>query len=396
MKAVILAAGKGTRMRGLCNHTPKPMLPIGNRSVISLLFSRLKSVGIEEVALVIGFEGEKLQALIGDGSRYGMKVTYVWQKEQLGTGHAALICEDFVAGEPFVLIFGDILTPAENFGGMVELFNHDDCDAVLSVFPVDDPSNGAAVDVKDGLVIGIIEKPPPGTVLNAYNNAGVFIWPADIFDLIRGLEKSPRGEYEFTDGILRFMEQGRRLAAFELRGYWENITDPEACVRMNRNVLSEALPPAQPHVDPAADVAEGADLVDSRVEAGAVIGRGCKLNGCVVAAGARLSANVKADYVEIQADAAIGSGCLLGANVSIGEGAVVEANARIGPNASVGPRCTVREGASLASSIMLDGSDVGTGTTLVNVVLDYGGSVADGEHVTGMPDKVVEILANRE
>jgi NDP-sugar pyrophosphorylase family protein len=127
-----------------------------------------------------------------------------------------------------------------------------------------------------------------------------------------------------------------------------------------------------------------------------VIGRGCKLNGCVVAAGARLSANVKADYVEVQADAAVGSGSLLGANVSIGERAVIEANARIGPNASVGPGCTVREGASLASSIMLDGSEAGAGAALVNVVLDYGGTVKGGERITGMPDKVVEILANRE
>ncbi|MFH1732986.1 MAG: nucleotidyltransferase family protein, partial [Planctomycetota bacterium] len=218
MKAVILAAGKGTRMRGLCNHTPKPMLPIANRSIISLIFARLKSVGIRDVALVIGFEGDKLKALIGDGSRYGVNVTYVRQEEQLGTGHAALICEQFVAGDPFFLIFGDILTPEENFAGMVELFGRDDCDAVLSVFPVEDPSNGAAVDVQDGLVAGIIEKPPPGTIQNAYNNAGVFIWPAEIFDLIRDLEKSPRGEYEFTDGIIRFIAMGRRLGAFELRG----------------------------------------------------------------------------------------------------------------------------------------------------------------------------------
>lgn len=394
MKAVILAAGKGTRMRGLCNHTPKPMLPIGNRSVISLLFSRLKSVGIEEVALVIGFEGEKLQTLIGDGSRYGVKVSYIWQKEQLGTGHATLICEEFVAGEPFVLIFGDILTPAENFTEMADLFGRDDCDAVISVFTVEDPSHGGAVEVKDGLVTGLIEKPPPGSMPNAYCNAGVFVWPAEIFDLIRDLEKSPRGEYEFTDGITRFVEKGRRLRAFELHGYWENITDPETCLRMNRNVLSEILPPPSAAVDPEAEVAEGADVPECWIEAGAVIGRGCKLRGCRVAAGARLKANVKADYAEIQANATIGSGCLLGPSVSIGEGAVIEADTRIGPNASVGPGCVVRERASLTSSMMFEGAELGAGAALVNVVLDCGGKVDGGEHVTGMPDKVIEILAS--
>ena len=394
MKAVILAAGKGTRMRGLCSHTPKPMLPIANRSVISLLFSRLKGVGIEEVGLVVGFEGEKLQALIGDGSRYGVRVSYIWQKEQLGTGHATLICEEFVGGEPFVLIFGDILTPAENFTEMVDLFGRDECDAVLSVFTVDDPSHGGAVEVKDGLVTRLVEKPPPGSIQNAYCNAGVFVWPAEIFDLIRDLEKSPRGEYEFTDGITRFVDSGRRLRAFELHGYWENITDPETCLRMNRNVLGEVLPPPSAGIDPGAEITEGADVPDCRIEAGAVIGRGCKLRGCTVAAGARLAANVKADYAEIQANAAIGSGCLLGPSVSVGEGAVIEAGARIGPNASVGPGCVVGEGASLTSSIMFDGSEVGAGAALVNVVLDRDGKVDGGEHVTGMPDKVIEILAS--
>ena len=394
MKAVILAAGKGTRMRGLCEHTPKPMLPIANRSVISLLFSRLKGVGITEVGLVIGFEGEKLQTLIGDGSRYGVKVSYIWQKEQLGTGHATLICEEFVAGEPFVLIFGDILTPAENFTEMADPFGRDDCDAVISVFTVEDPSHGGAVEVKDGLVTGLIEKPPPGSMPNAYCNAGVFVWPAEIFDLIRDLEKSPRGEYEFTDGITRFVEKGRRLRAFELHGYWENITDPETCLRMNRNVLSEILPPPSAAVDPEAEVAEGADVPECWIEAGAVIGRGCKLRGCRVAAGARLKANVKADYAEIQANATIGSGCLLGPSVSIGEGAVIEADTRIGPNASVGPGCVVRERASLTSSMMFEGAELGAGAALVNVVLDCGGKVDGGEHVTGMPDKVIEILAS--
>ncbi len=388
MKAVILAAGKGTRMRGLCSHTPKPMLPIANRSVISLLFSRLKGVGITEVGLVIGFEGEKLQALIGDGSRYGIKVSYIWQKEQLGTGHATLI------GEPFVLIVGDILTPAENFREMVDLFGRDDCDAVISVFTVDDPSHGGAVDAEDGLVTGLIEKPPPGSMPNAYCNAGVFVWPAEIFDLIRDLEKSPRGEYEFTDGVTRFVEKGRRLRAFELRGYWENITDPETCLRMNRNVLSEVLPPPATGIDPGAEIAEGADVPDCRIEAGAVIGRGCKLRGCRVAAGARLQANVKADYAEIQAGATIGSGSLLGPSVSIGEGAVIESDARIGPNASVGPGCVVRERASLSSAMMFESSELGARAALVNVVLGRGGKVNGGERITGMPDKVIEILAS--
>ncbi len=396
MKAVILAAGRGTRMRGLCESTPKPLLPIANRSIVSLLFSRLKGAGIRDVALVVGFEGEKLQALIGDGSRYGVNVAYVWQKEQLGTGHAAMLCEEFVGGEPFVLIFGDILTPAENLAEMVRLFGQDSCDAVLSVFPVEDPSNGAAVTTEGGLVTNVIEKPPPGSIRNAYCNAGVFVWPARMFDLIRDLEKSPRGEYEFSDGITRFIEQGGQLAAFELRGYWENITDPETCIRMNRNVLGELLPPAEPAVDPSAEVGKDAIIENCRIGAGAVIGRGCKLIGCCVGAGARIAGHVSADYAEIQANATVGGGSILGPGASIAEDAVIGSGVRVGPNASVGRECSVGDNATLSSAILLDSSTVGAGAALVNAVVDCGMTVPEGERVTGMPEEVVTLLARRD
>jgi len=392
MKAVILAAGKGTRMRGLCDNTPKPLIPIGNRSIISVVFTRLRSMGVDEVALVIGHQGEQLQKAIGDGSRYGVSVTYVWQKEQLGTGHAALLCEDFVGRDAFVLIFGDIITSADNYPEMAKVFQAGKCDAVLTVFPVEDPSNGAAVDVKDGFVAGIVEKPPPGTMLNAYNNAGIFIWPAEIFDRIRSLKKSTRGEYEFTDGIIDFLNAGRRLAAFELRGYWENISDPEACIRMNQNVLAEALPPNDPKVHGGAKIGKGTRITGSNIAAGVTVATGCKLDGSTLGENCTLGPNVTADYAEVQAGAAIGEGCKLGAGVSIGEGAVIEANVRIGPNASIGPGCVVREGASVTSSILLGGATVGAGSSLVHVMLDANTQVESGEMITGTPEKTVEIL----
>ncbi|MFH1730100.1 MAG: hypothetical protein ABIF82_00435, partial [Planctomycetota bacterium] len=105
--------------------------------------------------------------------------------------------------------------------------------------------------------------------------------------------------------------------------------------------------------------------------------------------------NVSGEYAEVRAGATVGSGCKLAAGASIGEGAVIEAGARIGPNASVGRGCVVREGASLTSAILLDDSTVGAGAALVNVMLDAGVEVGDGERITGMPDKVIEILASR-
>jgi glucose-1-phosphate thymidylyltransferase len=392
MKAVILAAGKGTRMRGLCADVPKPMMPIANRPILSLIFSRLRDMAVEEVALVIGFQGDKLQELVGDGSDFGVRVTYVWQKEQLGTGHATLLCREFVGDDDFVLIFGDILTQGGNYAEMATLYNGNTCDAVLTVFPVEDPSNGAAVDVRDGRVVDIIEKPKPGTVLNAYNNAGLFIWPASMFELISNLELSPRGEYEFTDGIVSFIRQGKRLAAFELKGYWENISDPEACIRMNQNVLTECLPPEKEAVDRSAKVASDVQLALSKVSAAVQVEDGCRIEDSVLGHACRLGRNVSVRYAEIGLKAELGEGCRIGSYVSIGEGAVIGAGATVGPNVSIGPGCVVGEGATISSSIILDGARVGAGASVVHAMLIFNGSIPAGEKVAGTPDQAIELL----
>ena len=379
-------------MRGLSDNTPKPMIPVANRPILEITFSRLKLMGIDSVALVIGYQGERLQQLIGDGHQYGVDVTYVWQREQLGTGHAVTLCEEFVGGEPFILIFGDILTRESNYAEMARLYNGGTCDAVLSVFPVEDPSNGAAVDVRDGRVMGIVEKPAPGTMLNAYNNAGLFIWPPEIFDLIRSLKRSARGEYEFTDGIVAFIEKGRRLAAFELLGFWENITDPESCIRMNQNILDEILPPARPEVYDNAQISNGAALAGCDVGPDVVVGKGCRLDGCILGQNSRIGGNVTAEYAEIRASATIGAGCQLGPAVSIGEGAFIEPTCRIGPNTSVGPACIIGAGASISSSILLAGSKVGPGCSILHAMLDVNVLVEAGTTITGTPDKAVEVL----
>jgi len=391
VKAVILAAGKGTRMRGLCSVLPKPMIPLANRPMVSVIFSRLKAMGVDDVALVIGYKGDRVREAIGDGGAFGVHVTYVRQEEQLGTGHATLLCEDFVAGDPFVLIFGDILTPEANYVEMRRLFESPDCDAVLSVFPVEDPSNGAAVDVEDGRVVGIVEKPEPGTVLNAYNNAGVFIWPADVLDLIRDLGPSERGEIEFTDGILRFLRLGKQLRAFELRGYWENLSDPEACIRMNRNLLYEVLPPDPGEARRPPD-ADGPLVTRCAVQSGVAIGTHCRLEDSRLEDDCRIGDGVVAHYAEVGRGAVVGDGCRLGPYVSVAEGAVIEPGSALGTNVSVGPGCVVGADSSLASAILLDGAQVGRGNSLVHVMLDVGAETEPGSKITGTPDRAVEIL----
>lgn len=392
MKAVILAAGEGKRMRGLCKSIPKPLLPIANRPILGLAFSRLKMMGVDEVALVVGHRREQLEQLVGTGRQYGVNVTYILQEKQLGTGHATMLCEEFVGKEPFVLIFGDIITREENYPAMAQLFESGTCDAILSVFPVEDPSNGAAVDVQDGFVRGIVEKPKPGTMLNAYNNAGIFIWPAEIFDHIRNLKLSSRGEYEFTDGIISFMNAGKRLAAFELMGYWDNITDPESCIRMNQNLLDDILPPARSETHWTARISDRAQITNSVIGSGCEISTGARLDGCITGQNVKVGQNVIAEYTEILDGAVISGGCQLGPNVSIGPGALIEPMARIGPNTTIGAGCFVGAGATVSSSILLPGSKVAAGGNVIHAMLEGESMVAPGERANGTPERAVEVL----
>ncbi|MFO7899712.1 MAG: sugar phosphate nucleotidyltransferase [Planctomycetota bacterium] len=392
MKAVILAAGKGTRMRGLSHSMPKPMLPVANRPMVSVILSRLRTMDVDEVALVIGYKGEKVKEQLGDGGRFGLRITYVWQEEQLGTAHAALLCEDFIADDPFVLIFGDILTRSDNYPAMAERFRQEGVDGVLTVFPVEDPSNGAAVEVEAGRVKQIVEKPEPGTVQNAYNNAGIFVWPAEILDEIRDLELSPRGEYEFTDGILRYMDKGKHVAALELQGYWENITDPESSIRMNQHLLTELLPPERQEVDDGAEVDDRAEITSSHVAAGASIGKGARIEECEIGAGADVGANVTARAVEIGEGARVGAGCRLGPHVSVGSGAAIGPGCAVGPNASLGANVVVGERTTVTSTILLDGVEVGPGSSIVHAMVDYGARIGDGENIAGGPEHAVERL----
>jgi glucose-1-phosphate thymidylyltransferase len=359
MKAIILAAGAGTRMRGFCHTLPKPMLPIANRPIIATTITRLGALGVDQVGVVVGHQGDRLRQLLGSGAQLGVEISYIWQHEKLGTGHAVSLCEDFVAGEPFALMWGDVMTHGENYARIAERYDQGDCDAVLAVFRVADACRTAAVDVADGWVTGITERPAPGTRLNAYANAGIFIWPAAMLEVVRRLERSPRGEIEFTDGIAEFVASGSRVAALELNGYRENITDPEACVRVNRLLMTEMIAPLTSEV----------------------------------AASARMADDVSLCEVEVQETATIGERCVLGPQVSVGEGACIGAGCRIGPNVAIGPGCVVGDGTALRESLLLPEATLGENVSLEYAMVDAGAKVPAGTSLAGSAEAVCDIIA---
>jgi NDP-sugar pyrophosphorylase family protein len=226
-KAVILAAGKGTRMKELTANAPKPMLEVRGKPVLEIIVGSLRGAGVREICVITGYRAEAIKNYFGNGARHGVRVTYVTQQVQDGTGKAPELAKEFVGNDPFFLAYGDILTEPSNYRGMVETFREGGCDGVVTVKKGEDVSKGAAVVFdKDFYLTDIVEKPPKGSEPSQWYNTGIYLFTQRLFDYTAQLQKSSRGEYELPDALRAMARDGVKLRGFELRGYWLDVRDP--------------------------------------------------------------------------------------------------------------------------------------------------------------------------
>ena len=194
LKGVILAAGMGTRMRPLTYRRPKPLVPVLDRPMIEHIIDGAADAGVTELLVIIGYRADMIKETLGDGERFGLRIEYELQEKPAGTGDATLLAEDFIAGEPFFLSWGDIIVSRRNYARIGEIWRDEKPEMLLTLNVVDDPYEGAAVYVEDNRVVKIIEKPPKGTSTTNYNNAGIFIMPPEILPATKETGLSERGE----------------------------------------------------------------------------------------------------------------------------------------------------------------------------------------------------------
>lgn len=222
-KAVILAAGRGTRMGELTRETPKPLLPLNGRPMLHHIFDRIAAAGVAQVLLVTGYLADQMEAV---AAGHGLPVTFRRQQEVNGTAKAALLAREWVAADPFLLTFGDILAEPQHYAGMRD--DYPGTDGVLAARHVADPWQGAAVYVDEHRrVERIIEKPPQGTSTTNWNSAGIYVFSPRIFDELERVPLSQRGEYELTSAITQSIDAGRHLRMFPLDGDWLDVGRPE-------------------------------------------------------------------------------------------------------------------------------------------------------------------------
>lgn len=232
-RAVILAAGRGTRMRELTAALPKPMIEVRGKPVLQHIIEGLRNGGIRKLLLIVGYRADVVQNFFGDGSRYNVAIQYKTQTVQDGTGRVVELAQDFAGNHPFILAYGDILVNPANYKRVVDL--DDDVEAMLTVTRGEDVSKGGAVFLNDEMdLVDLREKPKPGEPTSPWYNAGLYAFRPGIFDFTAKLKPSPRGEYELTDAVRDLALSGKRVRALELSGEWADVRDPETLARLNR------------------------------------------------------------------------------------------------------------------------------------------------------------------
>jgi len=232
-KAVLLAAGRGTRMRELTADLPKPMIKVRGKPILLHIIEGLQAAAVKNFLIIVGYHADAVRDYFGDGTCFGLQIKYATQVIQDGTGRVVELARDFVGQSPFVLSYGDILVDQANYKSLVELPN--DVAAIVSVKQNQDVSKGGAVFVNEQMeVTDIREKPKPGEATSPWYNAGIYAFQPSIFEWTARLQPSPRGEYELTDAVRGLAQSGKRVKAFELSGEWADVRDPEILAQLNK------------------------------------------------------------------------------------------------------------------------------------------------------------------
>ena len=236
MKAVVLAAGEGTRLKPITLTRPKHLIRVGGKPLLEHCLNALKAVGIEETLIVIHYMGDAIRTYFGDGKNFGLRISYVEQKEVLGTGNAVSIAEPYVK-EDFVLVYGDLLFSVDALKKVVAIHEKEKPAATMAVVPVEKPENYGIVELENSRVKNIIEKPSRDKAPTNLANAGIYVFSTEIFEKIKKTKASVRGEWEITDAISLLLKEKTVLGVEISKDEWLDIGRPWDLLKANRWIL---------------------------------------------------------------------------------------------------------------------------------------------------------------
>jgi glucose-1-phosphate thymidylyltransferase len=289
MKALVLAGGSGTRLRPFSHSMPKQLIPIANKPILEYVLQNIRDLGVTEVGIIVGRWAAEIADVIGDGTRFGLRVTYIRQDEPLGLADCVRRAHPFLGAEDFVMYLGDNILP-DGIADVARQFHEHRPAAHIVVHKVADPRRFGVVETdEDGAVRRLVEKPAqPRSDLAV---VGVYFFSAAIHEAVAAIEPSNRGELEITDALQWLLVNGAEVKASVYDGYWHDIGRTEDVLACNRRVLGTLCRDIAGEVDDASMVIgevvvePGARVIGSRIEGPAIIGANTQIEDCDIGSG---------------------------------------------------------------------------------------------------------------
>lgn len=334
-EALILAAGKGTRMWPLTENLPKPLLPLCGKSIIEHQITALKNLGVKNINILIGHRMKEISDLLGSGKKYDAKINYIVQSEQKGTGHAVSLAEKYIK-DSFFCLNGDTLVDEKN----LELLAKKENEMAMMVTNVDDGSNFGVVKSKNGILTAIIEKGLSG---KSTINAGIYLFNNNIFNSLKSIKKSIRGELELTDALIL-----NKIYTIEYVGFWKDIGSPWDLLTANEVLIGQIENKNHGNIE---------DNVN--------------INGHIYLG--KNSIIKSGTYIE--GPIWIGDNCTIGPNAYLRKGTILCGNNKVGAASEI-KNSILFEGAKaphhnyVGDSIIGENCNLGSGTKIANLRLD--------------------------
>jgi len=335
MKGIILHGGHGTRLRPLTHTGPKQLLAIANRPMSQYALEDLHQAGITDIAIIIGnVYPDKVKEFYGDGKKFGVKITYIFQDKPKGISHAIRLCKDFIGKEKFVVYLGDNVLRA-GLVNYTKKFASSKADAMILLCKVDDPSRFGIAELDGKKIKKIVEKPKnPASNLAVI---GVYFLTPKIFEIIDKLKPSWRGELEITDALQMMMDNGLTIQYDTVTGWWKDTGTPDDILHANKLILDTIGTPNQFALN------EG-----SKVQGKIVIGK---------------NSSISRDSF-VTGPAIIGDHCTIGPS------------ARIGPYVSIGNN-SVLKNCDVENSIIMDGCKINSKIHITDSIVAHGSEIVD-------------------
>jgi len=311
MRALILAGGEGSRLRPITHTNAKQLIPIAGAPILFHALEAIRDAGITEVGIVIGQTGDEIRAAVGDGSTWGLRVSYIPQDAPLGLAHAVMTARDFVAGQPFLMYLGDNVL-LEGLKRFVDEFERTRPDAQIFLARVPEPERFGVAVLDGDRVVRLVEKPT--SFVSDLALVGVYLFDDSILEAADTLEPSARGEYEITEAIQWLIDQGKVVRAEMVSAWWKDTGRPADLLEANRVMLSTVRPGIEGEVDDRSTLegsirlAVGAKVIRSELRGPVAIGPGAVIEDSVVGPNVSVERDVRIMRSSVE-DSIVMEGC---------------------------------------------------------------------------------------